>query len=34
MNNWVLNFSLLFETLLAFIIIYVPGTDEVRAMRL
>jgi hypothetical protein len=34
MNNWVLNFSLLFETLLAFIIIYVPGTDEVRAVQL
>ena len=30
MNNWILNFSILFETLLAFIIIYVPGTDEVQ----
>jgi len=27
-TNWVLNFALLFETLLAFIIIYVPGNQD------
>ena len=29
LNNWVLNFSLIFETILAFLIIYIPGSSEV-----
>ena len=29
LNNWVLNFSLIFETFLAFLIIYVPGSSQV-----
>jgi len=28
LNNWVLNFSLIFETILAFLIIYIPGSSE------
>jgi len=28
MNNWMLNFSLLFETLIAVLIIYLPGSTE------
>ena len=28
MNNWVLNFAMLFEILIAFVLIYIPGLNN------
>jgi hypothetical protein len=28
MNNWVLNFAIVFETIVAFVLIYIPGLNS------
>lgn len=32
-NNWVLNFSIVFETILALLLIYIPGINSGLQMR-